>query len=73
VLEAERAASAAPFWIGDRISHADIALACALRFSDEAHPGLVDRAALPALTQATAAMEATAVFQEIRQPFIAPT
>jgi len=72
VLEAERAVNAAPFWFGDRISHADIAVACALRFADEAHPGLVDRAALPALAQSTDALEAMAVFQEIRQPFIAP-
>ena len=40
VLEQERAAVATPFWFGERIGHADIMVACALRFTGEAHPAL---------------------------------
>src|SRR5205807_9708000 len=40
VLEKERAAIASPFWFGAAIGHADIAVACALRFTGEAHSGL---------------------------------
>src|SRR4051794_35373169 len=42
VLEQERAAVATPYWFGDRIGHADIAVACVLRFTGEAHPHLFD-------------------------------
>src|SRR3954470_9972092 len=42
MLEQERSAVATPFWFGSRIGHADIMLACALRFVGEAHPGLFD-------------------------------
>jgi len=38
VLEKERAAIASPYWFGARIGHADIAIACVLRFTREAHP-----------------------------------
>ena len=70
-LEAERAAKPEKFWFG-RITHADIAVACAWRHVSEAHPGLIDPAAYPALAAHAAAMEAMPVFQEISQPFIAP-
>src|ERR1700738_336403 len=48
VLEAERAAIASPYWFGTRIGHADIMVACALRFTGEAHPGLFGAARSPA-------------------------
>jgi glutathione S-transferase len=48
VLEKERAALATPYWFGERIGHADIAVACVLRFTGEAHPNLFD-ARYPAL------------------------
>ncbi len=69
-LDTERPASA--FWFGDRISHADIAVACALRFVTEALPGVVDLAALPRLHDHCARLEALAVFRETVQPFTAP-
>lgn len=71
-LEAERAVRSGTYWFG-RISHADIAVACAWRHVREAHPGLVDPANYPALAAHCAGMEALPVFQEISQPFIAPT
>lgn len=70
-LEAERAARPGTYWFGG-ITHADIAVACAWRHVDEAHPGLIDPAAHPALAAHCAGMEALPVFQDISQPFIAP-
>ncbi|WP_411035490.1 glutathione S-transferase family protein [Shinella sp. BYT-45] len=70
-LDAERAARPGDFWFG-RITHADIAVACAWRHVGEAYPGLIDPAAYPALAAHCAGMEALSVFAEISQPFIAP-
>src|SRR3981081_1120730 len=50
VLEKERAAVTTPFWFGERIGHADIAVACVLRFTGEAHPTLLNEARYPALS-----------------------
>jgi len=72
VLEAERVQRTSEFWFGDRIGHADIAVAAALRFLGESHPGLVDFDVYPALRDHAARLEALAVFQEISQPFNAP-
>lgn len=70
-LDGERAARHGEFWFG-RITHADIAVACAWRHVGEAHPGLIDPAAYPALAAHSAGMEVLPVFREISQPFIAP-
>ena len=66
VLEKERAAVATPYWFGERIGHADIAVACVLRFTGEAHPALFD-ARYPALKAHAAHCEALPPFQEIVQ------
>ena len=71
VLEKERAAVATPFWFGERIGHADIAVACVLRFTGEAHPALFD-ARYPALKAHSAACEALPPFKEIVQPLAPP-
>jgi len=73
VLEAERAAIASPYWFGTRIGHADIMVACALRFTGEAHPGLFGAARYPALTVHAARCEALPPFQEIVQPLAPPS
>lgn len=73
VLEAERAGIATAWWFSDRLGHADIAVACALRFVREAHPGLIDWSAFPALTAHAAACEALPAFHRIAQPFIPPS
>jgi len=72
VLEKERAAVTTPWWFGERIGHADIAVACALRFVGEAHPALFD-ARYPALQAHAAACEALPPFQEIVQPLAPPS
>ena len=73
VLEKERAAIASPYWFGERIGHADIAVACALRFTAEAHPALFGAARYPALTAHAARCEALPPFQEIVQPLAPPS
>ncbi|WP_139480327.1 glutathione S-transferase family protein [Bradyrhizobium ivorense] len=72
VLEQERAAVAAPYWFGERIGHADVAVACALRFTGEAHPHLFD-ARYAALKAHAARCEALPPFQEIVQPLAPPS
>jgi glutathione S-transferase len=73
VLEADRAERpASRFWFGDAIGHADVAVACALRFTREAHPGLFDAQRWPTLAVHAATCEALKPFQEIVQPFLPP-
>jgi glutathione S-transferase len=72
VLEAERVALASTWWFGDTIGHADIAVACALRFTCEAHPQLFDAARTPALAAHGARCEALPPFQDIVQPLAPP-
>jgi glutathione S-transferase len=72
-LESERAAIPSLYWFGDRIGHADIAVACVLRFTAEAHPGLLAAARYPALLAHAARCEALPPFLEIVQPLSPPS
>ena len=71
-LEADRAARPTPWWFGEALGHADIAVACALRFTGEAHPGILGAARWPALAAHAARCEALEPFREIAQPFAPP-
>jgi glutathione S-transferase len=71
LLEKERATVKTPYWFGTRIGHADIMIACALRFIGEAHPHLFD-ARYPALQAHAAACEALPPFKEIVQVLAPP-
>ena len=71
-LEVSRAGRRSQFWFGDDIGHADIAVACALRFTWEAHPGLFDEDRWPALAAHTGTCDGLEVFREIAQPFLPP-
>ena len=73
VLEKERASIASPYWFGDKIGHADVAVACVLRFTGEAHPRLFDAANYPALGAHATRCEALAAFAEIQQPLMPPS
>ena len=73
VLEQERAGVPTPYWFGDSIGHADIMVACALRFTREAHPHLFGAAIYPALAAHAAACEALPAFTEIVQPLAPPS
>ena len=72
VLEAERAARAAPFLFGAAPTHAHIMLGTMLTHLGEAHPGLAGMAALPALARHGAAMQDVPEFRETYQVFIPP-
>src|ERR1700722_1079491 len=72
VLENERAIVKTPYWFGARIGHADIAVACVLRFTGEAHPHLFNAARYPALAAHAAHCEALPPFREIVQPLSPP-
>ncbi|SHG46001.1 glutathione S-transferase [Kaistia soli DSM 19436] len=69
-LEQERAARTTTWWYGDRIGHADIAVACALRFLRDVHTDLFGNH--PALLAHAERCEALPVFQEIAQAFSPP-
>jgi glutathione S-transferase len=71
-LDTDRAGRKSAFCFGDAIGHADIALACVIRFTQEAHPGVFDAKRWPALAAHAAQCEALPPFQEIAQPFSAP-
>jgi glutathione S-transferase len=72
-LEADRATRQTPYWFGDQISHADIAVTCMLRHMKDAQPDLFEGKPYPTLTQHAVAMEEQPLFIEISQPFIPPT
>ena len=72
MLEKERAAAKTPWLNGARIGHSDIAVACVLRFTSEAHPHLFDAARYRALAAHAATCEALPAFTEIVQPLAPP-
>jgi glutathione S-transferase len=72
VLERERAAVKTPWLNGERIGHSDVAVACMVCFTREAHPHLFAAARTPALAAHTAKCEALPAFQEIVQPLAPP-
>lgn len=73
MLEKDRVSRTSDYWFGGRIGHADIAVAVAVRFLNEAHPGLIAMADFPTLAAHSARLEALPAFRTIVQPFIAPT
>jgi len=71
-LEHDRAHRPTPFWFGERLGHADVAVACAMRFLAEAHPELHRPGAWPTLAAHAAQCEGMAPFQAVVQPFEPP-
>ena len=72
MLEEDRAERKTKYWFGDRILHADISVACAIRHTREALPDVVAMQDYPNLFAHCERLEAMPVFREISQPFIAP-
>jgi glutathione S-transferase len=68
LLESERAAQPGEWWLGGGLSHADVAVGCALRFVGEAHAALLAERPRPALAAHAARCEALPVFQQVVQP-----
>ena len=71
-LEKDRARREDDFWFGDRMTHADIAVACTMQHLGASHPDIAASANTPALNVHCAKMEAMPVFKEIFQAFIPP-
>jgi glutathione S-transferase len=71
-LEADRRSRAQSYWFGSTIGHADIAVACSIRFLREAHPALFDERRWPMLRDHAARCEALPPFQSVVQPFLPP-
>ncbi|MES1198905.1 MAG: glutathione S-transferase family protein [Pseudomonadota bacterium] len=69
-LEAERAAINATWWLGESLTHADIAAGACLRHLAESYQGRYPLAGWPALARHSERCEALPVFQKIYQPFI---
>lgn len=72
-LETDRVARQGAFWFGDSIGHADITVACALRFAREAHPDVFTGARWPSLIAHADRCELMPVFQSFVQPFNPPS
>jgi glutathione S-transferase len=72
VLEKDRSGRFEEFWFGDRMTHADIAVACTMQHLTASHPDIAAAKVTPALDAHCAKMEAMPVFKEIFQPFIPP-
>jgi glutathione S-transferase len=67
-LEEDRAERSSRYWLGDSLTHADVAVACMLRFTDEAHPGLFDAGRWPALASHRELCEPLPQFSAVVQP-----
>ena len=72
-LEADRTARGSAWWFGSAISHADIAVACALTLAVETLGFALDVARWPSLSAHRERCETRPEFREISQPFFAPT
>jgi glutathione S-transferase len=71
-LEADRGSRPDARWWGERIGHADLAVACALRSLRETHAECFDAARWPKLARHCARCEALEAFQAVTQTFLPP-
>lgn len=71
-LETDRAQRDRAFWFGDKIGHADIAVACALQFAREAHPSVFTAPRWPALIAYGDKCEELSQFKSFAQAFCPP-
>ncbi len=69
-FEADRANRDSIWWLGDDLTHADIAIACALRHMREAHPDVFDVKRWPGISAHVAQAEGLEEFKAIYQPFV---
>jgi glutathione S-transferase len=72
LLEKDRAARKSPWWYGDAIGHADIAVACVIRLAQDALDGGLDLSSFPALEAHCEKAEALPDFAATYQSFFAP-
>jgi glutathione S-transferase len=72
MLEQDRSGRASTFWFGEHLTHADVAVACAMRFLREAHGDIVDAGRWPRLIEQADRCEALEAFRSVVQPFVPP-
>lgn len=72
-LEADRASGPGPWWFGADLTHADIMVGCALRFTAEAHGAIFDLGRRPALRAHAERCEALPAFAAVQQMFSGPS
>ena len=72
-LETDRAGRATRYWLGDRIGHPDIAVACAMRFLGEAHPAIFGLGRWPRLVSHGQHCETLQPFKAVTQIFTPPS
>jgi glutathione S-transferase len=68
LLEKDRAGRASSHWLGETLTHTDIAFGCAVRFTREAHPELFDAARFPSLASHATRCEELEVFRSVVLP-----
>jgi glutathione S-transferase len=71
-LETECSVLPNPYWHGTAPGHADAAVACAIRFLQEAHPDIAAAGSWPFLTAHSARCEELAAFHSVVQQFAPP-
>lgn len=71
-LEAELSGSPSEFWFGDTLTHADVAVTCAMRFLAEAHRESFELSRWPALATLSATCESLDAFKASVQAFTPP-
>lgn len=72
MLEREFTILQRPFFLGQQLSHADVAVSCALTLLRDGLPGWLDTAPFPRLTDLQHRCEALPTFQQTFQLFDAP-
>ncbi len=72
VLEADRGRRTSSWWLGPELTHADIAVGCALCQVREAHPRFFDASRWPKLAAHARQADALEEFRAIYQPFDVP-
>lgn len=71
-FEADRANRHATWWLGQELTHADIAIACAICHMREAHPDVFDAKRWPRISAHVQQADELEEFKVIYQPFVVP-
>ena len=71
-LETLRVEAKTDWLMGDALTHADVALGCAVRHAQESSPDEIDWSEWPALTAHGERCEALAAFRAVYKPFTGP-
>jgi len=70
LLDGERSSLSSSHWLGDRLSHVDIAVTCTMTFIRDAYPSFLADGEFPALVETASRWEESELFAGVRQPFM---